>query len=407
MTSSVVVGPVAPMAERRSRRLLLVVAAVVVAVLAVAVGGFAFTFGSDDSEAQDEDAPTTSVALETVAVERRDLVETVDVDGTLGYGERTTLKLPGGAESVGTITGLAAEGAVVERGASLVEVDGLPSVVVMYGERPMWRTLNSDSDDGPDVRQLEENLVALGFATTDELTVDDEFTSTTAEIVEDWQASLGREETGEVEPGDVLFLPGPVRVAEQLLAAGDAASGELLAVTGTTRSVHVDLAAADADMVTIGATVTVELADGTRVEGNVAAIGTIADVATDAQGTTTTTIDVDITIAADVQALDESPVTVELVSAPPEASSQRRCRACSPSPAAATPSRSCGADRSSWWPSRRACSPTAGSSSTATSPKATRWSSRDGTNGGPPPPDGQGLPRHPAAAGTRPRRPHR
>jgi Putative peptidoglycan binding domain len=315
VTSSAVVVRMAPTTERRSKRRSIVVAAIALAVIAVAFGTYAFTFGSDDSENQNEIAPATSVALESAAIERRDLVETVEVDGTLGFGERTTLKLPAATESVGTITDLPAEGSIVERGASLVEIDGLPSAVVMYGKRPMWRTLNADAEDGPDVRQLEKNLVALGFATTDELTVDQEFTSTTAEIVEDWQASLGRDETGEVEPGDVVFLPEAVRVAEQLLAPGDAASGEVLAVTDTTRRVHVDLDAADADLVTEGATVTVELTDGTEVEGTVTAIGTVADVATDTEGgTTTTTIDVDITITGRVQALDESPVTVDLVS---------------------------------------------------------------------------------------------
>jgi len=33
----------------------------------------------------------------------------------------------------------------------------------MYGSVPVYRRLSTSTTDGPDVRQLERNLVALGF----------------------------------------------------------------------------------------------------------------------------------------------------------------------------------------------------------------------------------------------------
>ena len=62
--------------------------------------------------------------------------------------------------------------------------------------------------------QLEFNLVALGIVTTDELTVDDEWTDATTDAVEEWQAAIGRPETGTVAPGEAVFLPAEVRVVD-------------------------------------------------------------------------------------------------------------------------------------------------------------------------------------------------
>ena len=81
-------------------------------------------------------------------------------------------------------------------------------VPLLFGDRPLWRDARPGVDDGADVDQLEANLVALGVVTADELTVDQDWTSATTDAVEDWQESLGREETGAVAPGDVVFLPG-------------------------------------------------------------------------------------------------------------------------------------------------------------------------------------------------------
>src|SRR5918995_2448603 len=96
--------------------------------LIVAVTGMAsFTGGSSTPEqSQDVDGdgeradgdPVTA----TATVERRDLVEREELDGTLGYGEARQLSLGG----QGTVTALAAEGSVVERGGTLGEVDGEP-----------------------------------------------------------------------------------------------------------------------------------------------------------------------------------------------------------------------------------------------------------------------------------------
>jgi peptidoglycan hydrolase-like protein with peptidoglycan-binding domain len=108
---------------------------------------------------------------------------------------------------------------VIRRGQPLFGVDGEP-VILMYGELPAYRRLAEGVSGGEDVRQLEENLSALGY---DPGTVDGEFTSAAA--VSDWQDAHDLAETGSVELGRVIFLPGARRVTEvsaTLGAAGDA-----------------------------------------------------------------------------------------------------------------------------------------------------------------------------------------
>ncbi|NIR34535.1 MAG: peptidoglycan-binding protein, partial [Actinobacteria bacterium] len=57
-------------------------------------------------------------------------------------------------------------------------------------------TLQEDVDEGPDVRQLEQALVDLGYDPDGALTVDEDFTGFTATVVERWQEDVGIEEDG-------------------------------------------------------------------------------------------------------------------------------------------------------------------------------------------------------------------
>jgi hypothetical protein len=155
----------------------------------------------------DGGAAAQASGVPTVSLERRDLTSRESVDGTLGYaGEATVIN-----RLSGTFTWLPAEGDVIRRGKRLFEVDGEP-VILMDG-------------DVPDVEELESNLSALGF---DPGTVDDEFTSSTASAVTDWQDSLDLDPTGSVELGRVVFMAGPRRVTSlsvSLGSSGDSGAG--------------------------------------------------------------------------------------------------------------------------------------------------------------------------------------
>src|SRR5262245_56131201 len=152
-----------------------------VLVAVVAVGGWAVAHGGllGGSAAA---TTTTGVPTGTATVTRTEVVERQQVAGTLGYGDSVTVVGQsqggggsgaggGGQAQSGILTRVPAVGAVVGRGQALYEVDGYP-VPLWYGARPAWRAFQLGMADGPDVRQLEANLVALGFDPDRAITVD-------------------------------------------------------------------------------------------------------------------------------------------------------------------------------------------------------------------------------------------
>jgi peptidoglycan hydrolase-like protein with peptidoglycan-binding domain len=295
------------------RRRVVVTAATTLAV--VAGSGVAVTAAlseSGDGSAQ----PNRALPKATGKVARGDLVDTETVDGTLGFGDADPLA---GAAS-GTVTRLPGEGATVARGKTLYDLNGAP-VTLMYGETPMYRPLSSGKE-GADVEQLERNLDALGYG--DGLTVDDEFTSATADAVRDWQEDRGLPETGVVDGSQVLFAPGAVRIAQHKVERGGRAQAgaPVFTVTGTKRLVRVDLDTADQQLARSGAKVTVELPDGDMVKGKISKVGTVAQPKNSGgeqqaqSGDTESTIEVDITLDDPKQAgkLDEAPVSVRMES---------------------------------------------------------------------------------------------
>jgi Putative peptidoglycan binding domain len=312
----------APTTSRRSSRRRVLVAGGVITVALIAGGSLvAVNGGGGDNDA--DDAGTTA-AESTTAVERRTLEEHTDLDGTLGYGDVTDVNLA----TEGTVTGLAPLGAVVDRGQTLLAVDSRP-VPLLFGEQPMWRALGPSVGHGVDVQQLEANLVALGVVTPSELTVDETWTGATTDAVVEWQESRGLDGTGVVAPGDIVFLPGAVRVANHPAPVGSAAGGAVLGVTSTTQVVTVDLEANRRTMVETGKPVVVVLPDGTEVTGSVYAVGEVAT--TDTSGSDDgsggddppkATIDVVITIddpaALTEAAFDQAPVTVRVVTSAAE-----------------------------------------------------------------------------------------
>jgi multidrug efflux pump subunit AcrA (membrane-fusion protein) len=194
----------------------LAIAAAAVAGIAAAAGFLVLVGGHGAGRAPGAGAGVGKAGA-TATVARRTLAERVTVEGTIGYAGETTVP----ARLSGTVTELPAVGDVVRRGEELYGIDGEP-VVLMYGKVPAYRGLAEGVADGPDVEQLERNLLALGYEPG---TVDEEFTASTAEAIEAWQEGLGLEATGEVELGRVTFLPGPQRITELEATLGEALGG--------------------------------------------------------------------------------------------------------------------------------------------------------------------------------------
>ena len=211
----------------------------------------------------------------TAPVVRTDLTNTVQVSGALGFAGSYTVanQMPGTA-----YTALPPPGQVVRRGHRLYEVDGSP-VILLYGPRPEWRDLFLGVTPGPDVAQLDANLIALGYATPATLTVSDTFTAATSFAVQRWQAALGLTVTGVVPAGQVAYAPGPVRVASLDVTLGAAAQpgAAVLAATSVRPVVSAELPVGQEYLVRRGDQVTVTLPDGTRtVPGVITAISRVA-----------------------------------------------------------------------------------------------------------------------------------
>ncbi|MEA2161123.1 MAG: hypothetical protein QOD66_3503 [Solirubrobacteraceae bacterium] len=174
--------------------------------------------------------PTKSAGATTV--QRRDLVQTDTEPGTLSYANPHTVF----NRLSGTVTTLPSVGQTITPGQTMYRVSGAP-VVLMTGSVPAYRDLSQGVSDGADVQELEQNLVALGFDPSRQITVNQTFDAATAAAVDRWQATLGETQTGTVSLGQVVFLPGSQRVTAidtALGSTGGSSSGSGSSSTGST-----------------------------------------------------------------------------------------------------------------------------------------------------------------------------
>jgi peptidoglycan hydrolase-like protein with peptidoglycan-binding domain len=362
-------------------------------------------------------SPVTGVVTTTAdagsTIEQGDVFLTVDDQPVvLLYGDLPAYRALAPTEDTftaignksGVVTDIVAAGDTIKQGDVLYRVNGAP-VVAMYGDVPAYRTLRDlpDNMTGDDVLELEQNLVALGYDPDSLASVDDEFTSYTATMVERWQEDIGVDDTGVVSLGDVIFIPGPAEVLDVAtdvgqsvgagqpvvtITAGDPLSGddvrqleqdltdlgysgpvvdgvwddgtksavaawqsdagleadgvvdlgevvflpgpvrvnEVLASVGTAvnqgtpvlgissaaQYVTFDLPARNQGLVAVGDSVTIEMPDGTDTPGTVTSV---ASVATGGQGGDATfAVDIDLDDPSVAVGLDEAPVTVDVVS---------------------------------------------------------------------------------------------
>jgi hypothetical protein len=134
-------------------------------------------------------------------------------------------------------------------------------------------------DDGADVRQLEENLRALGHDPEGDMQVDEDWDWATTAAVKRFQEARGLDEDGTLAAGEIVFRPGAVRLGAAKVAEGDAVNTgtPLAAATGTRRAVTVDLEADRQAVAREGAIVTVTLPIGRRARGRLVDVGKVAE----------------------------------------------------------------------------------------------------------------------------------
>ncbi len=250
---------------------MLAAAAVVVAV--VATGGVAVLSGGKPAIPA---APPA--AAHTAQVEKRTLSAMVSQQGTLTYRARSD----GSPYSVinqarGTYTKLPAAGQVIAQSHVLYRVNDRP-VVLLYGSTPAYRTLSAGAS-GPDVAELNADLVALGYATAAQLRpTSASFGPATTTAVQKLQATLGVTQNGTLALGQAVFEPTAVRVtALSAQLGGRTEPGQtVMQATSTTRQVQVALSASQQTSMAVGDKVTITLPNNQTSPGVVSSVGAVA-----------------------------------------------------------------------------------------------------------------------------------
>ncbi len=316
VSTSTAAGPAAfepPPEERQrsKRRKLLVIGLVVVLAAGYVVVAQPFAGPSGPPGGVADNADPTS----TTTVQVQDISSQTQVSATLGYsGSYNVVN-----QAQGTVTSLPAIGQVVSEGQILYDVSGSP-VVLLYGATPAYRTLAEGATDtatsGADVKNLNFDLVALGYLTSAEVGSEvSDFTSWTKIGVEKLQAALGVTKDGVLALGQVVFLPSATRITSlgtNTIVGGPAQPGQqIMSATSTGRVVTIALSADQQGEVAVGDKVSVTLPNGQTTPGTVTSVGTVA-VASGNSGTPTITVLVTPNDPAATGSLDQAPVEVSI-----------------------------------------------------------------------------------------------
>jgi hypothetical protein len=217
-------------------------------------------------------------SVNTVNVQRRELAAIVSEAGILTYRARSD-DSPYSVvnQARGIYTKLPALGQVIPQGHVAYCVNDRP-VLLLYGSTPAYRTLSVGAT-GPDVAELNADLVALGYVTSAQLRPrSSSFGSPTAKALEKLQAAVGMAQNGTLTLGQAVFEPTAVRVTTvSVQLGGSTQTGETaLQGTSTTRQVQVALSASQQTTMAVGDKVTITLPTNQITPGVVSSVGTVA-----------------------------------------------------------------------------------------------------------------------------------
>ena len=202
-------------APLRRRRVLWLLGGGAAAVTAAGLGMTRF-IRSPAQRLADVSAPPKSTL--TAVVERRVLVDTVVLRGTVGAGTTVTVTpAPQEAERAIVTAARVVPGERFEAGKALLEVSGRP-VFALAGEIPAFRDLRPGMR-GPDVQQLQAALTQLGYPAGDP---DGEFGARTKTALASLYNQLGYQVPTSGDPGSLAAADSAVRQAERALVAAEA-----------------------------------------------------------------------------------------------------------------------------------------------------------------------------------------
>jgi peptidoglycan hydrolase-like protein with peptidoglycan-binding domain len=258
----------------------------------------------------------------------RDVLQLQEALIALGYDADGTLVADG------TFTPETAQAVLAFQAAAGLETDGVVDfgeIVFLPGPTQVLDVLASPGDPsggglmsiatgdpaiGIDIRQLEEALVALGYDADGSLIADGTYNLETAQAVLDFQAAVGLETDGIINLGEIVFLPGEVRVTNQLATKGSSigAGSAVLGISLAEKVVYINLPAEDQGALAVGDAVAVEMPDYTEVPASVVFVSQTATPAANDWDPATFEVRIELDDPTVAAGLDEAPVDVIVVS---------------------------------------------------------------------------------------------
>ena len=166
-------------------------------IVIITVGAFSFYFGSQNTASLSTEK---TLELTTVKISKGDLAKKEEYNGTLSQVDKAVLV----SSITGVITYLPEEGTVINYGQVLYAVDNKP-VILLEGPTPFYRTLDLTSDDGPDIKQVEEALISLGYAEED-FVADENFDKTTSSMLNKLYIDYKIETKSEITPSEQVAI---------------------------------------------------------------------------------------------------------------------------------------------------------------------------------------------------------
>ena len=168
---------------------------ILLAIAGLSYGGY--YFGTQSTEAASNNK---TLELTTVAIKQGDLEKKEEYSGTLRQTDRKVLNSP----MSGVVTYLPKEGTIINFGEVLFAIDNKP-VILVEGSVPFYRTLDLNSDSGPDILQIEKALVFLGYASED-FVPDETFDEVTSSMLNNLYVDYKIETKSEVTAAEQVAI---------------------------------------------------------------------------------------------------------------------------------------------------------------------------------------------------------
>ena len=166
-------------------------------IVLIVIGSAGYYVGTQSTESS---SVNKTLQLTTVSIQQGDLEKKEEYNGTLRQTDSKILNSP----MAGVVTFIPDEGTIIKFGEILFAVDNKP-VILVEGSVPFYRTLDLNSDPGPDVLQLEKALIYLGYA-ADGFVPDDTFDETTSQMLNKLYFDYKIETKSEVTPSEQVAI---------------------------------------------------------------------------------------------------------------------------------------------------------------------------------------------------------